>query len=59
VPPAGCWQSAATVAVVTAELYQQRDPWVVTTADLSLLPAAILPHSVPWNQRLVHQDMQP
>src|SRR4029450_6889652 len=29
----------------------QRDPWVVTTAEPSLLLAAILPRSVPWNQR--------
>jgi hypothetical protein len=36
---------------VPVEVYLQRDPPVVTTAEASLHPAAILPRSVPWNQR--------
>jgi hypothetical protein len=36
---------------VTVEFHLQRDPRVVTTAEMSLHTAPILPRSVPWNQR--------
>jgi len=36
---------------MTVEFHLQRDPRVVTTAEMSLHSAAILPRSVPWNQR--------
>jgi hypothetical protein len=36
---------------VTVEFHLQRDPRVVTTAEMSLHSAPILPRSVPWNQR--------
>src|SRR5581483_2919619 len=51
-PAASAW-SLTPRQPVTVEVHLQRDPRVVTTADTSLHLAAILPRSVPWNQRAI------
>ena len=49
-PAASAW-SLTPRQPVTVEFHLQRDPRVVTTAEMSLHSAPILRRSVPWNQR--------
>ena len=50
-----CGQRVVAHATVArhCRVHLQRDPRVVTTAEPSLLLAAIPPRSVPWNQRAI------